>query len=95
MPGSGRLDLRQLGAVLRAVMEPRKPRHRALRIALGVAGVVLLAALVVIGIAVGAIMLTLGLAYRLLSRRSRPAPRASRIVDGEYRVVTRQVLQSR
>ncbi len=91
---SSRSNLRHLGPLLRAVLEPRKPRHRVLRVALGVAGVLLLAVLVVVGIAVGAVMLVLGLGYRLLNPK-RPASRSSRIVDAEYRVVSRPALQSR
>lgn len=89
--GSSRFDPRLVASVLRTVFEPRKPRHRALRFLLGLAGVALLAVLVVVGIAVGAVMLTLGLGYRLLTRRARPAA-STRVVEGQYRVVARPVL---
>lgn len=88
---SSRLGSGLFASVLRAVFEPRKPRHRALRFLLGIAGVALLAALAVVGIAVGAVMLTLGLGYRLLTRGARPAA-TTRVVEGEYRVVARPAL---
>jgi hypothetical protein len=81
-----------LASLLRAVLEPRKPRHRVLRFLLGLAGVALLAVLVVVGVAVGAVMLTLGLGYRLLTRGARPAAAKTRVVEGQYRVVTHPVL---
>lgn len=91
--GSRRPDPRQLMAALRAVFEPRKPRHRALRFLLGVAGVALLAVLVVAAIAVGAVMLAFGLGYRLLGGGARrDAAGASRVVEGQYRVVSRPAL---
>jgi hypothetical protein len=90
--GSSRFDSRHVMSVLRAVLEPRKPRHRVLRVLLGLAGVALLAVLVVVGVAVGAVMLTLGLGYRLLTGGSRRAAAPTRVVDGEYRVVARAVL---
>lgn len=89
---SHRLASSRFASVLRAVFEPRKPRHRVLRVLLGLAGVALLAVLVVAGIAIGAVMLTAGLAYRLLGGGARPAAKATRVVEGEYRVVARPVL---
>lgn len=83
-----------VGAFARAVFEPRKPRHRALRVALGVLGVIVLAVLVVVGVVAGALMLTLGLGYRLLRGKRRPEP-VPRVVEGEYRVVARPALYSR
>lgn len=94
-PDHRSLNLQAIGAFARAVLEPRKPRHRALRVALGVAGVMLLAVLVVVGVMVGALMLAGGLVYRLVRRTPRrPAP-VSRVVEGEYRVVQRPALYSR
>jgi hypothetical protein len=90
--GSSPLGSGALASVLRAVFEPRKPRHRALRFLLGLAGVALLAVLVVVGIVVGAVMLTLGLGYRLLTGGMRSAAAPTRVMDGEYRVVARPVL---
>lgn len=93
--GSRRPDPRHVMSALRALLEPRKPRHRALRVLFGVVGVALLAVLAVVGIAVGALMLTCGLVYRLLrggARRERVG--ATRVLDGEYRTVARPALPS-
>ena len=62
---------------------------------LGLLGVVLLAVLVFFGLFVGAAMLVIGLAWRLLARRSPQAGTATgdgRIVDAEYRVIERPEL---
>lgn len=84
-------------AAFHSLFAPRKPRHPLLRLALGLAGVALLAVLVVVGLFVGAAML-LGTALLRLVRPAR-APRArdaaaQRVVDGEYRIVDRSVLPS-
>lgn len=71
---------------VRAMFAPRKPRHPLLRVALGLVGVAMLAVLLVAGVFIGAAMILFGLARRLLVRQS-AAPRDSRIVDAEYRVV--------
>jgi hypothetical protein len=75
-----------------AVFSPRKPRNPLLRLGLGLLGLALLVLLLVVGVAVGALMLVGGL-LRRLSRpvAARPAADA-RIVDGEYRVVRKPVL---
>ncbi|MEN5061425.1 hypothetical protein [Luteimonas sp. TWI1416] len=72
---------------VRAVFAPRKPRHPALRVLLGLVGVALLAVLLVAGLFVGAAMLLFGLARRLLMRGDATPPRDERIVEAEYRVV--------
>lgn len=93
--GSRRPDPRHVMSALRALLEPRKPRHRIARVLLGIVGVALLAVLAVVGIAVGALMLTCGLAYRLLrggAGRDRGA--TTRVLDGEYRTVARRALPS-
>lgn len=76
---------------LRAAFAPRKPRHRLLRIAVGLLGLAVLCVLVFFGVFVGATMLAAGLAYRLLRPRQRPAAQ-QRVVEGEYRVVRKQAL---
>ena len=58
-------------------------RHPLLRIAAGLLGLAVLAVMVF----VGAAMLAVGLVYRLVKRRSEPAPRATRVVEGEFHVV--------
>jgi hypothetical protein len=68
---------------------PRKPRHRVLRVALGLVGVALLAVLVMFGLFVGAAMIATGLLFRLWKQRGKPLAnqRDSRVLDGEFRVV--------
>lgn len=71
---------------------PRKPRHRVLRVVLGIVGVALLALLVMFGLFVGAAMIVVGLLYKAWKQRGKTTlpggrdPR-SRVLDGEYRVV--------
>jgi hypothetical protein len=75
-----------------AVFSPRKPRNPLLRLGLGLLGLALLVLLLVVGVAVGALMLVGGLLRRLSGPvAARPAADA-RIVDGEYRVVRKPVL---
>ena len=85
---------RPLRDAVRALRDPRKPRHRVLRVVAGLAGLVLIAALLVVGIVVGAAMILGGLAWRLLRGLRRPVqPMASgRVVDATDRVVPRTLL---
>lgn len=79
----------QFQARMRTAFAPRKPRHRALRVAVGIVGLALLAVLVMFGVFVGAAMIATGLLVRLWKQRGRldrGAARA-RVLDGEYRVV--------
>ena len=62
---------------LRAVFAPRRPRHPLLRVLFGALGLLLLAALVLVGLVVGSVMLLGGLAWRALRK-----PRADRVDDG-------------
>ncbi|GAB3515422.1 hypothetical protein [Pseudoxanthomonas daejeonensis] len=79
-------------AHLNAFFSPRKPRTPLLRAVLGVVGLVLLAMLVFFGLFVGAAMLAVGLAWRLLRRSpARPAS-PTQVVDAEYRVVRKSEL---
>lgn len=75
---------------LRALLEPRKPRHHVARVLVALVGVAVLAALLVVGVVVGAVMLVAGLAWKLLARR--PAPVRSDVLDADYRVVPRAAL---
>jgi hypothetical protein len=70
-----------------AFSAPRKPRHRALRVALGLVGLVLLAVLVMFGVFVGAAMIGAGLLFKLWKQRGKPIARDPRVLDGEFRVV--------
>jgi hypothetical protein len=67
-------------------MRPCKPRNPLLRLACGLAGVMVLLVLVVLGLFVGLGMLLFTAARRML----RPAPAATgmRVIEGEYAVVT-------
>ena len=70
---------------------PRKPRHRVLRVVLGLVGVAVLAVLVMFGLFVGAAMIATGLLFKLWKQRGKPlangSARDSRVLDGEFRVV--------
>lgn len=81
-----RFDASQLGAMF----APRKPRHPLLRLAVGLVGLALLAALLVVGVVVGTAMLAAGLVRRLLTRGGRTQARGS-VVEAEYRVVDKPV----
>ena len=79
----------------RTLFEPRKPRHPLVRVAVGLLGLAILAAMVFIGVFVGAAMILVGLAWKLLaSRKSAQSARHSdpNVVEGEYRVVRRSEL---
>lgn len=84
-----RFDTHQFQSRVRSAFEPRKPRHRLLRVVFGVVGLALLAVLVAFGVVVGAAMLAAGLAYRLWHGR---ASRDPRVVEAEYRVVDKPML---
>lgn len=78
---------------IRDLLQPRKPRHHVMRVLVALLGVVVLAALLVVGLAVGLVMLTAGLAWKLLARKapSRVA-QAGDVLEGDYRIVDRAVL---
>lgn len=87
---------------LHAAFAPRKPRHPLARLAIGLLGLGVLALLVFFSVFVGAAMLVVGLLYRLFSQRGKPmlsrsrerVAQATRVVDGEYRIVGKTVLPS-
>lgn len=71
-----------------AFSAPRRPRHPLLRLALGLLGVVLLLALVVVGVFVGIAMLAGGMLWRLWAQRGKPVAAArGNSIDGDYHVV--------
>ncbi|MGY3265445.1 MULTISPECIES: hypothetical protein [unclassified Lysobacter] len=82
---------RPVRSVFRSVIEPRKPRHRVLRVVLALLGLVLLVGLVAAAVVLGAVMIVGGLGWRLL-RRSPRAVQDPRVLDGSYRVVPRALL---
>lgn len=76
----------------RTLFAPRKPRHPLVRVAVGLLGLAILAALVFVGVFVGAAMIIAGLAWKLLAQRKTARTAPSQVVDGEYRVVRKQAL---
>lgn len=66
---------------------PRRPRHPLLRVAVGLLGVALLLALVVVGVFVGAAMLAGGLLWRLWAGRNTPVAARNRTIDGDFHTV--------
>ena len=77
---------------MRSAFEPLKTRHRLLRFSLGLVGLGLVLVLLAFSLVIGAVMIGGGLLYRLWARRGKPIARAANVVEGEYRVVTRQAL---
>lgn len=77
------------GSPLRNAFAPRKPRNPLLRVLLGLVGIAVLAVLLVIGLVVGALMLGFGLVRGVLGKRGRRQAADARVVDAEYRVVTK------
>ncbi|MEG2803751.1 hypothetical protein [Stenotrophomonas sp.] len=77
----------------RTLFAPRKPRHPLVRVAVGLLGLAILAALVFVGVFVGAAMIIAGLAWKLLAQRKQAArPEQAHVVEAEYRVVRKQAL---
>ena len=74
-------------ARMRNAFTPRKPRHRVLRVVLGLVGVAVLAALVMLGVFVGAAMIAVGLGYRLWKRSRTARVNAGATLEGQYRVI--------
>ncbi|MGO1893730.1 MAG: hypothetical protein ACTH0Y_11225 [Luteimonas sp.] len=89
------LLLRYRSASFSAVFAPRKPRHPLVRMLFGLAGIALLAALLVFGVVIGAAMLATGLVMRLLGRRPAAATTqdGGTVLDGDYRVVDKPLLR--
>ncbi len=65
-----------------------------MRVAVGLLGLAILAAMVFIGVFVGAAMILVGLAWKLLASRKPGVARPvdPTVVEGEYRVVRKPVL---
>ncbi len=78
-----------------AVFEPRKPRHPLVRLLFGLAGIALLAVLLVFGVVIGAAMLAAGMAMRLVGKRGAAARSDSKgtVLDGDYHVVDKPALR--
>ncbi len=71
------------------IASPRRPRHRWLRVVLGIAGISLLLALLFVSVFVGIAMLAAGMLWRLWKQRGKPIARPvrSNSIDGSFRVV--------
>lgn len=90
------LLLRYRATGFHAVFAPRKPRHPLVRLLFGLAGVALLAVLLVFGVVIGAAMLAAGMAMRLLGKRNASVGQGSQrgtVLDGDYHVVDKPVLR--
>jgi hypothetical protein len=74
---------------------PRKPRHRLLRLLLGVLGLALLLVLIAFGVFVGAAMLSAGALLRLWAVRRKAPARKEAALPGEFRVVSKPALPAR
>ncbi|PPT98991.1 hypothetical protein [Xanthomonas arboricola] len=81
----------QLGN-LHHLFAPRKPRHPLVRVAAGLAGLVILAVLIFVSVFVGTAMILGGIAWKLLSKSNRRTPQHTRVVEAEYRVVRKPAL---
>ena len=81
-------------AVFRVVV-PRKPRHRLLRLLLGVLGLGVLAVLIAFGVFVGAAMLGAGALLRLWALRRKAIVRKDVALEGNFRVVSKPALPAR
>lgn len=77
---------------LQDLLRPRKPRHHVMRVLVALVGVVVLAALLVIGVVVGTAMLAGGLAWKLMARKTAPRTPQADVLEGDYRVVNRAAL---
>ena len=66
---------------------PRPPRHRILRLLLGVVGAGLLLALPLDSVSVGIAMLGAGMLWRLWKQRNQPLFVRGAAIDGDFRVV--------
>ncbi|HRN61019.1 MAG TPA: hypothetical protein PK743_02185 [Luteimonas sp.] len=72
---------------MRGMFTPRKPRSPLLRVLLGVVGIAILAVLLVVGLFVGAAMISFGLLRSALRPRKADVPKRADVIDAEYRVV--------
>ena len=78
---------------MRSAFAPRKPRNPLLRLTCGIIGLGLLCLLIFFSVFVGAAMLAVGLAWKLLGQRGKPvAVRDPNVVEGEFHVVRKPVL---
>ena len=71
------------------ITAPRRPRHRWLRVLLGIAGVTLLLALLFVSVFIGIAMLAIDMLWRLWKQRGKAVARPARSdsIDADFRVV--------
>ena len=71
------------------ITAPRRPRHRWLRVLLGIAAVTLLLALLFVSVFIGIAMLAIGMLWRLWKQRGKAVARPARSdsIDADFRVV--------
>lgn len=79
-------------ARLQARFAARRPRHPLLRALVALAGVMLLLVLLVVGVALGVLMLLGAGVWRLLRQRGRPQADRTRVIEGEFRHARGQAL---
>ncbi|GAA5004644.1 hypothetical protein FNZ56_06900 [Pseudoluteimonas lycopersici] len=77
------------------VAAPRKPRHRLLRLLLGVLGLALLLVLIAFGVFVGAAMLAAGALLRLWTLKRKAPARKDEALPGDFRVISKPALPAR
>jgi hypothetical protein len=78
---------------MRSAFAPRKPRNPLLRVVFGVVGLALLCLLIFFSVFVGAAMLAIGLAWKLLAKRGKASVvQDPNVVEGEFHVVRKPVL---
>jgi hypothetical protein len=82
-------------AFQRLSQPPRKPRHRALRVLLGVLGLAVLALMVAFGLFLGLAMLGIGALLRLSTLRGKAPARKDAALSADFRVVRKPALPAR
>ncbi|WP_202844155.1 hypothetical protein [Luteimonas saliphila] len=83
------LHARYDASALRGLFTPRKPRNPLLRVALGLVGIAILALLLVVGLFVGAAMVSFGLLRAALRGRKPGSVQSADVLDAEYRIVSK------
>src|SRR5690606_41924354 len=76
-------------SALRGLFTPRKPRNPLLRVVLGLVGIAVLALLLVVGLFVGAAMVSFGLLRAALRGRKPDSAQRADVLEAEYRIVSK------
>ena len=77
---------------LQARFAARRPRHPLMRLLVALLGISLLLVLLVVGVAVGILMLLGAGVWRALRQRGRPQAANARVIEGEFRHARHDVL---